>query len=287
MLMPRVWSVGKPPSLVDAKLAELRKDLFVADRRAFESRAASWREFLRKRPDCTMVYSDEAISTGAQSLARMRLPAGHALDRVEIAQRLCDVLPNPRVLIVIREQKSFLSSFYLQLQKEGLEFGPFDDWLRGEWDRKEYASVVRAADYSDLVDLWDGLVGAENVFVSCFEFLSVDRARFFADIGRATALSPSQVAHAFEQVRVNDRTSRAEIAIRRFLRRFPVHAPIRPLLRSDIARAAVRAVFSGAARQSADMSNLWIQKCDNYYASSNARLGERIGVDLAGLGYSM
>lgn len=285
--IPEIWSVGIRASLTDPELMRLRSDIFVADRQAFETRLEYWRAYLSSRPGRLVVYSDEKFSTGVLSVFGCRFPTGYAVDRVEAATRIVAVLRNARVLCVLREQKSYLVSMYLQLQKAGLVNVEFEEWLAGEWERRDTASFVRSGDYNDLLRIWEHSVGINNIVVVTYEQLSAEPQRFFEAVASAIGLDASVVERAFASRRVNERVSSVEISLRKLLARFPVHAPVRPLLRSKWGQAALRRVFSRASRQYAEMTPTWAARCNDYFASGNRAVMDRYSLPLGVYGYSV
>lgn len=232
------------------------------------------------------VISDERLSGNP-------LSGGH--DTRLLVDRLADLFPQARVLLVLREQQAMLYSIYDQYVREGGGCS-IEDFLRPRtryvtpWFRAEYLMFDR------LVAHLHARFGRERVRVLPYEGLVADPVGFqrsvFAFAGDAQAQpAPSEArinagrsaAFLALQRRLNPLTVRDDsnayspLAIRRFA--WPVHrlaiAAAR-LAPAGISRAAERHVRAAVAGF-----------CAGRFEASNRATSELTGLDLKALGYAM
>ena len=118
-------------------------------------------------------------------------PASGGYDSQLIADRLHRMVPRARVLIVIREQKSFLRSMYSQYVTDGGDL-PLSRFLNPPephlnrvpgWDFDFLA-------YHRLIGYYRKLFGPERVLVLPFELLTREPRRFITDILRFCGRRP-------------------------------------------------------------------------------------------------
>ena len=122
-------------------------------------------------------------------------PHSSGFDSKIIAQRLKSVLPEALILILIREQKSFLLSNYLQY----LSIGGKDhvlDYLERKYDGKRPQFSPDYIVYNDLIQWYYTLYQRENVLVLPYELLNLDPQSFIKEIeefaGAKIHLTPDQ-----------------------------------------------------------------------------------------------
>ncbi len=216
----------------------------------------------------------------------------------EIADRLFEVFPGAKILIVIREQISAITSTYKQFVHGG---GPGS--LGRFLDPPEYSFSFPwfAPDhfyYDRLVSHYISLYGDQNVHVLCFEELLKDKIRFYdqvlacAGIESLSGFLKETLVDFDSKPAKNESLSDISISIKRFLNRF-VLSPSNPypllkiphanrvswslLLRIDrllFNRLKCRPIQKRVRREMGDR-----------FAESNRRLESMIGKDLGSLGY--
>lgn len=106
-----------------------------------------------------------------------------------IAQTLANCFPDAKVIIMMREQRSMLTSIYKQYIRMGgvVNFPRFildpnvSDGLVFD-DSPHRTHVVEFVKYSRLVNLYQDFFGKENVFVSCLEELRNEKQQFLDDL---------------------------------------------------------------------------------------------------------
>lgn len=132
-------------------------------------------------------------------------PSGGWFDAERVAERLAEVVPGARVLLVVREQRSWLRSIWLQYVRIGgvaSIAGYLEPPVRG--DHRLPVPDLGFARFDRYVDHLDGLFGRDRVLVLPYELLRrspeayLDRISNFSDIplpapspGPAVYASPS------------------------------------------------------------------------------------------------
>ncbi len=219
------------------------------------------------------------------------------VDAREYADRLKAVFPHARILIVIREQSSFLLSFYkMDVCFNGGFFG-LEEFLEPKWNFSRRSQFLpRYVKYDGLISHYFDLFGRQNVLVLLFELLCqqtsdfVERiAQFAGGITAADWVPPESginVGRSMRTVslqRVVNRalTSRPENTIR-----------IPPRLGTWLNRGFFfvleNRVISKLGRPD---ERLYLERIDrlmgDYYKDSNCRTQDLTGLDLARYGYKL
>jgi hypothetical protein len=265
---------------------------------------ARWSEFnpekLRRRFDHRF---DQIREHGLVPVVSFERLSGHpcsgGYDSAEIASRLHQVLPEGRILIVIREQQDAIHSNYKRYVRAGgtgsLEqfvFPPTTSNLRVPlFDFRHF-------EYHHLIRRYRKLFGEDAVLVLAFEQFREDPRTFVAEIGRFAGrpltdeVLDSLPYDEHEQLGL----SQSEFVLLRRLNRL-VRSEVNPVplvdldrhsgLKNFVQHRAVGTVVPGAlVRRSEDsLRRELAQVADGRYAESNRLTAELTGLDLAGFGY--
>lgn len=140
----------------------------------------------RVPPGRCLVVSNERLSGH---------PMSNGVDRAWICNRLYETLPDGRVLIVVREQRSMILSNYMQYLKYG---GPrsIEGFLASEMDARVPALEPTYWCYDELVRLYVERFGPERVLVLPYEMLRRAPGEFVARICRFSGVEPPATALA-------------------------------------------------------------------------------------------
>ncbi|MEM6971777.1 MAG: hypothetical protein AAF577_03145 [Pseudomonadota bacterium] len=269
----------------EASRRHLVSELVVCDPYTFDACAVAQRFAALEEPvrvrGLVPVWSDEVLIGD---------PCQRAYHGRVVADRLIAMGRDIRVLIVVREQRSFAWSAYRQYLRDGgilklEEFigrpgltPSFTPWLRPDY-----------LEFHHAVAHWQGAIGAQHVTVLPYEMLRGDPAAFMAAIaplfGQA-ALAPADT----ESVNVAERP--AVLGLRRLANRLAPPGVLgdRPTV---VQRALNRGVryASGLAPASMDRSverhakGMIAALYQERFDASNARLSAMTGLDLARWGY--
>ena len=197
-----------------------------------------------------------------------------------LAERIHAVVPEATILIVVRSQPEIILSSYLHYLVKHGGTTRIDEFLRAEhWIRKP-AFAPHYFQYIDLIAFYDDLFGREKVVVLPFETIRESTAAFVTPLYEAFQLQPEDNLSSAAE---NARNLRESTVLSQW--------PRLNLLESRRARgAALRAMMltmseRRAERQRQALLDRIHNEVDDYYRTGNRRLEERIGHDLASLGY--
>jgi len=275
----------------------------VDDRTLVNTQIAATNSFYTVEDWVTREVADQAERASDQGLTLVmsheRLsgyPASGGYDSKLIADRLGDCFPGARILIVIREQRSFIRSMYSQYVTDGgdqsLErfLEPPEPHLRRVpgWD-------FLFLEYDRLIAHYQSLFGSENVLVLPFEHLRADADDFVLRIvrfgGRSDAVPP------VERDAVNRKRPLTLQWVTRLANRNLVHSQLSPhgpapasLARPILLRLArpFEALTPSIveAQLAHRIEGVVEEAVGTRFTESNQRTSELIGWDLARLGYA-
>jgi hypothetical protein len=233
-------------------------------------------------------------------LAGQAFSGGH--DVKEIADRLRAVLPEARILAVIREQQSVIVSTYKQYVKAGgaatlrafLEPADSQGWRVPTFDYEYF-------EYDRLLGYYRSLFGAEAVLVLPYEQLVRDRKAFVTRVADfAGRPVPGELLERMLRAkRTNPAQSALVISATRPLNRFGPRNELNPSPLLDSRRIAA---FAAQLRKKVDPSDVPVARTlserserrlreavgaavGDRYADSNRVTAELFGLDLEGYGW--
>lgn len=114
------------------------------------------------------VISDERLSGN---------PHSGGLDGKQIAERLSIRIPDSKILVVIREQRSWLLSNYFQYLSSGGTFG-LKKYLNTKYDGKIPMFSPNHIKYHYLIQYYQRKFGKDNVIILPYELLLQDKNQF-------------------------------------------------------------------------------------------------------------
>jgi hypothetical protein len=210
----------------------------------------------------------------------------------QVAERLHETFPNANILIGIREQQSMLLSQFKQyVRQDGIH--PLDVFIGTGTERVGFSPIFRLdhLEYDLLVEHYQQLFGRNNVLVLPMELLRVDAQwyvqRILDSCGRSAACNVSYPSE-------NAGWGGVAIALKRRLNFvFPQDPLGRRQYRLNHASYAVSSLVDRITprRLHKLVDGKWKRaierRVSDYYRSSNRRLSELIGMDLARFGYRM
>lgn len=245
----------------------------------------------------------EAEEAGLLPVLSLERLSGSALsggyDSVRIADRLHQVFPEGRTLVVVREQRSMVVSTYKGYVQQG-GAAPLEHFLEG---RRSATFRVPGFDpayleYDRLIAYYRGLFGADNVLALAFDQFVEDGRGFVERIAAfAGRPVPADVLDALpyghrENVRT---TSALTLSVVRRLNQLapPTDVNPAPLLASrGAARIADRLVRRDPLRRMSVSADARLRRAvdewaGDRFAASNTRLSGLLGVDLDRHGWSV
>ena len=227
-------------------------------------------------------------------------PFSGGYDAKEIADRVNELFPDARILIVIREQKSVIISTYKHYVRVG---GPatlrrFLDTPSSVHARMAWFDY-RHFEYDHLIHYYRSLCGGdERVLTLPFDFFIRDGRGF---VERVAAFAGRPVpAHVLDRLpygeNVNQSPAALTVMLMRRLNRFDARADLNqmPVFELHSARRLRKRLRSSDPFSSAGRLAEWAEArlrqevaeaVGDRYAESNRRTAELIGIDLAALGW--
>ncbi|MAB70910.1 MAG: hypothetical protein CMJ54_00185 [Planctomycetaceae bacterium] len=221
-------------------------------------------------------------------------PAAGWFDAERTARRLASVVPEARVLLVLREQHALLRSIWLQQIRIGGISG-IEDFLRplDPGDHRLPAFDPRFLEFDRYVALLDDIFGEQDVLVLPFEGLRDDPARHLERIEAFTGIAlpaPPDTGPVFAAPSLLEAAALRRVnllASRSSLHRAPpfprLAGPGRRLARV-LGRVATQA---GETRRGRRVDRIIRTRLANLdLGASNRRLSSRLDVDLASFGWT-
>lgn len=211
-------------------------------------------------------------------------------DRALIAERLLEAFgADARILFTIREQMSWLESYYLYHVSGHVYTGRFV--TATEWFARQHAlpahGAILAADYWPTIDAYRRLFGAQNVLVLPFEQIAADMPEACRQIAAFCGAS-YPAGWQPPQERVRERPAARALAFAAFNRYFLSDA-VRAAFARTVPRRIKRSfktLLGGGARARADFSP-YAEVLRALYGPGNRALEEALGLPLGRLGYLM
>jgi Sulfotransferase family len=298
----------------------LQRELFVdrAGYRWLGKRPASHpvRRFVRERPfefdaaDLRRAFDPliaDAEGAGVVPVVSFERLSGHpfsgGFDVDLIGERLAQVFPDARVLIVVREQRAMIVSTYKQYVQVG-GASPVQHFLEPRVGRSLRIPWfdARYFEYDHLVRYYCRLFGKERVLALPYELFARDGRSF---VERVAELGGRPIPDdVLSTLRYRRRSNRARSALTigavRRLNRFTDHTELNPAPLAEW-RAAARLsdwlqrtealdnrLTNGLeARSQSGLRRAVEEWAGDRYAESNRRLADLIGIDLAAHGWTV
>jgi hypothetical protein len=248
---------------------------------------------------------DRATDSGRRAVVSSERLSGHPLsggyDSKELAERLAEVFPDGRVLIVIREQREMMLSTYRQYVRAGGTWSlrrfldpPVDTRVRVPlFDAGHFA-------YHRLISTYQRLFGTERVLVLPYEwFRSEPRVFVSAIAGFAGVTLRDEFLEALPlEARPNLATSRAATRLKRAINRLAARTDVNPAPLVNLPR------IEAFARRRVDLVDRLIpgfirerlergdrdrvaEAVGDRFDESNRATANLCGLDLAAHGYSV
>ncbi len=224
-------------------------------------------------------------------------PFSGGYDSKEIANRLAEVFPGARILVVIREQRSMIVSTYKQYVREGGALPP-RNFIKPPTSKSMRVPWfdLRHFEYHHLLSYYRQLFGSDRVLALTFEQFAANPVAFVQEIaqfaGRPLGADALR-SLPFEQ-RSNPSPSAPAIELRRWLNKLGVRSELNPApiftskavkrLGIEVQRTTLvpRAL---AARGDAKLRETVAATIGDRYVESNRISAELTGTDLASLGW--
>ena len=221
-------------------------------------------------------------------------------DSARLADRVVSAFPEAKVLLVIREQREMLFSYYqLYVRKGGVL--PLGSYLKRprNWGPHAWPCDLRHFEYDRLIGHYGDRLGSGNVLVLPYELFRDDSEEFVRRIGRFASTSPDPGAEARLPYAAVENPSwpAGTLVLKRYLNRVVRERTnvTAPLANGAIVHGTTRALQASAgivpdavhARVDARMRAEIDAAVTGRYRESNARTEALTRLDLGKYGYDV
>jgi hypothetical protein len=221
-------------------------------------------------------------------------PSNGGIDTPDICDRLHQTFANAKVLIVIREQKSLILSWYSQYLKSGGVLSLYD-YIRDRYDDGLVGFNKKYFEFHRLISLYLKVFGKDNVLVLPYEDFRSDSEGF---IGKLYQFLGTQGKTKFDfNEKVNETKSGWYLSKFRILNYFTRYrgangfSPfylgklIYKIENSIKKRAHILIPDSVEKRHLKKQKDIVANEMGGYYSNSNRITEDLTGIDLKSLGY--
>jgi len=220
-------------------------------------------------------------------------PNSGGFDAKKIALMLKAIFPDGKVLILIREQKSFLRSYYFQYLAIGGTFS-IEKYLTRPYDNKIPFFSPNHINYYPLINEYYNLFGEDNVLIIPYELFCSDPGMFLDKLGRFLDIHLDVELETFSE-RINKKENLFLMYRLRCLNIFRKSSSVNnySFLRNKYAKRIVDTLI----RAGYFLPSTWDEKTSEYlyaqiakfvgnrYVDSNKKVAQIIDIDLAEYGY--
>lgn len=231
------------------------------------------------------VLSDERLSGN---------PHSGGFDAKKIAIMIKSIFPRARILIVIREQKSFIFSTYFQYLSVG-GTNSLKKYLTTKYDGKRPHFSPNHINYLPLVKEYYESFGNENVLVLPYEMFRDQPSLFMSKLGNLLKVEISLDKNTFNEI-VNKKRNKFLMYNLRALNAFRKSTSVNnySMLSNRYTKKVANVIFSISGRVMPQrLDGLIKEKADRIiakwvgsrYLKSNQEISKRIGIDLSKYGY--
>ena len=209
-----------------------------------------------------------------------------------VADRLFDTFPKAKILICIREQKSYILSAYKEYVRNGGVYN-LERYLGSNLNKAGFSGVFMKhfLEYDIVISYYQNLFGNSNVLILPFEMLETKPEEFISSLLQFTTEKKGAVN--FEKVRSS--LKGFTIEIRRCLNNYipqpdwgvsttPKLYKILDILCSLSDKYLSKQLHSRVDKRQREVIDSWINE---YYRESNRKLSKLVSFDLSAYGYNI
>jgi len=202
-----------------------------------------------------------------------------------IATRLASLFPKAKILIIIRNQKEFFPSWFVQMKNTGQNLTrqhTFIEMLEDqiELEKMGISSLWGLCDYDELYSAYAKAFGAESVHVIPYELLKDNAQEFMYRVNDIVGLAGNQQTNDTDKassVVVNARHSRLSMWVKKMGRKHPSVKQVIP----DLAKEALLKIAALSPKAQPTITTAHEQFLNIRYAKGNKWLSEKCGLDLS------
>jgi len=244
---------------------------------------------------CNELFDKTVSKTGQRTFLYSNEDAMTSRVPVLCAQRLKLLLPDSKVLLVIRNQYSAIPSFYAN---HGAFLKPappryfrrhvsFDDWMNFQTMFIKYGALASFF-YSRLLSVYADLFGAENMHVLMFEEFIEDKHSFVGKLCDVLEIDADEAMQLLGERHERQRITSRMLAYNRFRTSFFWGVPFCDYIPGGekLAKAFQHFIESGSSAK-VEVPLNWQKKISELYGKDNRALASRYGLPLERYGYPL
>lgn len=215
-------------------------------------------------------------------------PYSGGFDSVIIANRIFELFPSARVLIVVREQQAHLASIYAEYVRQG-GVCTLDQFVNPPTSPKIPLFSLKYLEFHHLIKYYIDHYGRENVLTLPYEMLAQDHLMFVAEILR---FSGAKSIDNIDNERIRERRTEIPLMIERCLNSWfyrdscnpaaPWKLPLAKSIPTAIERFIPRTIRRLGGRRTARVIQRMI---GSVFLESNTRLAPMVHWSPASFGY--
>lgn len=206
------------------------------------------------------------------------------------AKRLKELFPNAKIIVIVRNQYSFLTSLYNYYIRRSLfknapylPFHPgytgkrllsFEDWLDANFKYRE-KGVIDDLKYYETIKLYQGIFGKNNIKIFLFEELVENLDCFVNKISDFLGINSEEAKKCLEGEKKNSQYSQ------RFLRVLKIKNKFLPFFKtpSFMKKPIKKFLHKGGVKKIKFPFN-WRGEIRDFYKTSNKKLKQEFGLDI-------
>jgi len=201
------------------------------------------------------------------------------------AQRLKEIIPNSKVLMVIRNQFDVIPSWYANHgaylknvpKKFWKRYVDLDSWLDYCFSFPD-SSPLQAMDYYKYYQIFSRLFGKENIIVLAYEDILFDRSAFTHKLSTLIGVDASDIDAVFDIKSERPRNTQLQ---------FLIHSNLGFSRRLSDLTYSFFSRFDNTQPVKIILNDYWKAKIFEHYAESNKLLALNVDIDLRNYNYPL
>ncbi len=199
------------------------------------------------------------------------------------AKRIKELMPNAKIIIVIRNQIDAMTSMYADFPFDPRSFSigepvDIDTWvdlvLEGE-----FIYYKEMLDYASVIEYYEKLFGKENICILPFEQLKNEKKVFSDSLSSFMNINQIETYNLLNQKHENKRVSHRFNIARSLKKRFFANISFKSILGDKVLEAIMAYLKKGKSKQY-KMNKKSVDKVLSYYDKSNATILKKYDISM-------
>ncbi len=273
---------GLRENLQPSPSLDMARAVLFADTERFEAMLPVLQEHVTAPDAACVMVSDEAFSFAEHMKIGRQWGRQVVSDHRVTAGRLARICPEARIMMSVRDQMSFLVSFYRQAIKGDGYKGSFDDYITAEIDALPHRSMLHLLRFDEVHAAYAEAFGAENLLISVYEAYRDDFGSYLDTVAGFCGLDAAELRSLWGGRHDNKAKARRESPQQKRLRQL-----VPPGLRKMAPSGMKRAINEALAKppEPATFTAAQKEKISSYFSEPNACFAKDSGMDIAAFSY--